>query len=214
VSGTRRVITALAAAALLAPAVVAITAGPAAAAADVVAAGGYAAVIKRTSYGVPHITASNLASAAFGQAWAYAEDRFCDLADQIVKVRSERSRYFGPGPDNANLATDFAYASLGVVDRAQAQLATLQPDERDVVNGYVRGYNAFLAAKGAAHVPGWCAGQAWVKPISAVDLLAYHRDIALLASGGAPPPPPPAGPPPPAPPPRPGGRGQHLVVWG
>ncbi|WP_432991139.1 penicillin acylase family protein [Dactylosporangium sp. CA-233914] len=182
---TRRVVTALAAAALLTPAVVATAAGPAAAAADAVAAGGYAAVIKRTSYGVPHISASNLGSAAFGQAWAYAEDRFCDLADQIVKVRSERSRYFGPGADGANLATDFAYASLGVVERAQAQLATLQPDERDIVNGYVRGYNAFLATRGAARVPGWCAGQPWVKPIGAVDLLAYQRDIALLASGGA-----------------------------
>ncbi|MEU7867573.1 penicillin acylase family protein [Dactylosporangium sp. NPDC049140] len=184
-SGTRRVVIALAAAALLSPAVVLASAGPAAAAADAVAAGGYAAVIKRTSYGVPHITAANLGSVAFGQAWAYAEDRFCDLADQVVKVRSERSRYFGPGEGDANLATDFAYASLGVVERAQAQVATLTADERDMVNGYVRGYNAFLASKGAAHVPGWCAGQPWVKPITAVDLLAYDRDIALLASGGA-----------------------------
>ncbi|WP_433206917.1 penicillin acylase family protein [Dactylosporangium sp. CS-047395] len=184
-SGIRRVATALAAAALLSTTVVAATAGSAAAAADAVAAGGYAAVIKRTSYGVPHITASNLGSVAFGQAWAYAEDRFCDLADQVVKVRSERSRYFGPGPDNANLATDFAYANLGVMEKAQAQAATMTGDTRDMVNGFVRGYNAFLATKGAARVPGWCAGQPWVKPITAVDLLAYDRDIALLASGGA-----------------------------
>ncbi|GAA3266303.1 N-acyl homoserine lactone acylase QqaR [Dactylosporangium vinaceum] len=185
VSGTRRVVTALAAAALLSTAVVAVSANPALAAADQVAAGGYAAVIKRTSYGVPHITASTIGSVAFGQAWAYAEDRFCDLADQIVKVRSERSRYFGPGPGDANLATDFAYANLGLIERAQAQAATMTGDTRDMVNGFVRGYNAFLATKGAARVPGWCAGQAWVKPITAVDLLAYDRDIALLASGGA-----------------------------
>ncbi|MFG2044678.1 penicillin acylase family protein [Dactylosporangium sp. NPDC048998] len=180
-SGTRRVVTALAAAALLTPAVAVTAAGPAAA----VASGGYSAVIKRTSYGVPHISASTIGNAAFGQAWAYAEDRFCDLADQIVKVRSERSRWFGPGPDGANLATDFAYASLGVVDRARTQLAQLQPEELQVVNGYVRGYNAFLASRGAARVPGWCAGQPWVGPITAVDLLAYQRDVALLASGGA-----------------------------
>ena len=128
-SGTRRVVTALAAAALLSTAVVALTAGPAAAAGDAVAAGGYAAVIKRTSYGVPHISASNMGSVAFGQAWAYAEDRFCDLADQVVKVRGERSRWFGPGADGANLATDFAYGSLGVVDRARTQLAQLSADE-------------------------------------------------------------------------------------
>jgi acyl-homoserine-lactone acylase len=176
--------TVLSAVALLAPAAIVAGAGGAAAA-DAVSSGGYAAVIRRTAYGVPHILAGNVGSAAFGQAWAYAEDRFCDLADQIVKVRSERSRWFGPGPDGANLATDFAYQSLGVVDRAQAQLTQLQPEERDVLNGYVRGYNAFLATRGAARVPGWCAGQPWIGPITAVDLLAYQRDIALLASGGA-----------------------------
>ena len=41
-----------------------------------------------------------------------AEDRFCDLADQIVKVRSERSRWFGPGQDGINLATDFGYRAV------------------------------------------------------------------------------------------------------
>ncbi|WP_432839136.1 penicillin acylase family protein [Dactylosporangium sp. CA-092794] len=182
---TRRIFTVLAAFALLGPAAVAAPGGVAAAAANTVTSGGYAAVIKRTSYGVPHISAANVGSVAFGQAWAYAEDRFCDLADQIVKVRSERSRWFGPGPDGANLATDFAYASLGVVDRARTQLAQLQPDELQIVNGYVRGYNAFLATRGAARVPGWCAGQPWIGPITAVDLLAYERDIALLGSGGA-----------------------------
>ncbi|GAA2337358.1 penicillin acylase family protein [Dactylosporangium salmoneum] len=184
-SRTRRIVHALTAAALVVPAAVLATAGPAAAAADAVASGGYSAVIKRTSYGVPHITANSVGSVAFGQAWAYAEDRFCDLADQIVKVRGERSRWFGPGADGANLATDFAYASLGVVDRARTQLAQLSPEELSIVNGYVRGYNAFLATRGATRVPGWCAGQPWVGPITNVDLLAYERDIALLGSGGA-----------------------------
>ncbi|MEU0555767.1 penicillin acylase family protein [Dactylosporangium sp. NPDC006015] len=179
----RRIFTLLSAAGLLAPAFVGVPAG--AAAAETVTSGAYTAVIRRTSYGVPHVLATSVGGAAFGQGWAYAEDRFCDLADQVVKVRSERSRWFGPGPDGANLATDFAYQSLGLVDRAREQLTRLQPEERDVLNGYVRGFNAFLAAAGPARVPGWCAGQPWIAPISAVDVLAYQRDIALLASGGA-----------------------------
>lgn len=179
----RRIVALLSAGALLLP--VAAVAVPPTAAAEAVTGGGYAAVIRRTSYGVPHVLATSVGNVAFGQAWAYAEDRFCDLADQIVKVRSERSRWFGPGPDGANLATDFAYQSLGLFDRARDQLTRLQPEERQVLGGYVQGFNAFLAATGAAHVPGWCAGQPWVGPISAVDVLAYQRDIALLASGGA-----------------------------
>ena len=40
-----------------------------------------------------------------------------------------------------------------------------------------------LAATGAAQVPGWCAGQPWVGPITAVDVSRTERDLALLASG-------------------------------
>ncbi|MET7418990.1 penicillin acylase family protein [Dactylosporangium sp. NPDC005555] len=179
----RRIVITLSAGILLASALVAVQ--HSAARAEAVTSGGYAAVIRRTSYGVPHVLAANVGSAAFGQAWAYAEDRFCDLADQIVKVRSERSKWFGPGPDGVNLATDLAYQSLGLVDRARDQLTRLQPEERDVLNGYVRGFNAYLAATGAARVPGWCAGQPWIAPVSAVDVLAYQRNIAILASGDA-----------------------------
>ena len=54
------------------------------------------ASIRWTDYGVPHIKADNLQSLAFGSGYAYAHDNICILADQIVKVRSERSKYFGP----------------------------------------------------------------------------------------------------------------------
>ncbi|MET7399951.1 penicillin acylase family protein [Dactylosporangium sp. NPDC005572] len=182
-SSLRRVLSLISALIALIPAAVVANAAAAFAVDPATASSGYAAVIRRTAHGVPHVLAANLGSAAFGQAWAYAEDRFCDLADQVVKVRSERSRWFGPGPDGANLASDFAYQSLGVVARAQEQLTRLTAEERDVLNGYVRGFNAFLAATGAARVPGWCAGQPWIGPITAVDVLAYQRDIALLASG-------------------------------
>src|SRR5680860_1729647 len=55
--------------------------------------------IRRTTGGVPHITADNLKSAAFGHGYAQAQDNVCLLAEAIVKARSERSKYFGPGPD-------------------------------------------------------------------------------------------------------------------
>ena len=55
----------------------------------------YSALIERTEYGTAHITAEDWGSLGFGQAYAFAQDRFCVLADQIVKVRSERSLYFG-----------------------------------------------------------------------------------------------------------------------
>ena len=55
-----------------------------------VAKTGYHATIRWTSYGIPHIEAKDLRSLAFGQGYAFATQNVCVLADQIVKVRSER----------------------------------------------------------------------------------------------------------------------------
>ncbi|GAA5194269.1 N-acyl homoserine lactone acylase QqaR [Rugosimonospora acidiphila] len=143
----------------------------------------YSAVIRRTSYGIPHITGSSLANVMFGQGWAYAEDRFCDLDDQVIKVRSQRSRWFGPGTGDINIATDLGYREIDIMGLATAQLAQLSTKESQVLEGYVAGYNAYLSKVGAAHVPGWCAGAPWITPITDVDVLAYQRDVALLGSG-------------------------------
>jgi acyl-homoserine-lactone acylase len=153
--------------------------------ADTAATTTYKATIRRTAFGVPHVLADSIANAGFGQGWAYAEDRFCDLMDQVVKVRSQRARYFGPGPGDINIATDLAFQALGLQDRARQQFNQLTTEERDLLNGYVAGFNALLTRTGPAHVPGWCAGMPWVGPITAIDVLAYQRDIALFASGDA-----------------------------
>lgn len=140
--------------------------------------------IRWTSYGVPHITANNWKAAGYGQGYAFAKENLCTLADQIVKVRSERSKWFGPGSKNVNITSDFAYKALEVMPHAQifwdTQMTTLA---QDVVSGYVAGFNAQLAEKGKDHYPTPCKGAEWVQPITAIDLVAYYSDLALIASG-------------------------------
>ncbi len=138
---------------------------------------GYRAVIRRTQHGVPHVLAADIKSAGFGQGWAYAADRGCDLADQVVKLRSERSRWFGPGPDNAHLASDFGYRALGIRTKAKRELTKLSPDVRAMVSGYAAGFNAYLERTGK--LPGWCAGAPWVGKIDEVDVLSRERDVAI-----------------------------------
>jgi acyl-homoserine-lactone acylase len=145
----------------------------------------YFALIQRTDYGVPHILAPDLGSAGFGQGWAYAEDRFCDLDDQIVMIRSQRSRYLGPGPGALYLGQDLAMLDLGFMARARAQLPTLAPATRAILEGYAAGFNGYLAKTGASHIQGWCAGQPWITAIRVVDLLAYERYLAVQDSGGS-----------------------------
>ena len=55
------------------------------------------AEIRWTTHGVAHIRAADWEGLGFGQGWAQARDHLPTIADQIVKVRSERSRFHGPG---------------------------------------------------------------------------------------------------------------------
>ncbi|MFE6866308.1 penicillin acylase family protein [Kitasatospora sp. NPDC057692] len=58
--------------------------------------GGWTAKIRRTEYGVPHILARDFGGVGYGYGYAFAQDNLCRLADQVVTVRGERSRWFGP----------------------------------------------------------------------------------------------------------------------
>ena len=142
----------------------------------------YRATIVRTTDGVPHITADDMPSVAFGQGWASAEDHACDLADQIVKIESERAKWNGPGDKDANVQSDFAWKAIDIVGRADHDWTAQPAAERDVVTGFAKGWSASLAKIGAANVTGWCKGQPWLRSITPAELYAYIRSIALYAS--------------------------------
>ncbi|MCB9779076.1 MAG: penicillin acylase family protein [Alphaproteobacteria bacterium] len=138
--------------------------------------GPYDATVRWTSYGIPHITASDYGSLGYGMGYAFARDNACILADQIVMVRSERSRYFG----DAFVDDDFGWLGLGVRQQAEDGWFELSEDSRAMLVGYAAGYNALLAEG----VPDpRCAGQDWVKPITHIDLLNYYLALGLYGSG-------------------------------
>jgi len=141
----------------------------------------YEATVRRTGFGVPHITADTLGAVGYGQGYAFAQDNACTLLDQLLKVRGERARYLGAGPDGVHVATDFAYRALELTRRAEQSWPREREDVRELVSGYVAGFNHFLSLPLAQRLP--CAGEEWVKPITEVDLTAYHRSLALLLSG-------------------------------
>ncbi|WP_395835387.1 acylase [Archangium violaceum] len=140
----------------------------------------YQATIRRTAYGIPHITAPNLGGVGFGQGYAFAQDHACVLADQIIKVRGERARFFGAGPGDTHLASDFVYRSLGLLERGKAGLEAQPEDSRQFLEGFTAGYNHFLASPGATRLS--CTGQPWLRPIGADEMVAYLINITLTAS--------------------------------
>tara|TARA_B100000749_G_scaffold280899_1_gene280938 strand:- start:12627 stop:15167 length:2541 start_codon:yes stop_codon:yes gene_type:complete len=141
------------------------------------------AQIVRTEFGVPHITAHSLEELAFGVGIAYSQDNFCIIADQMLKVNSKRALYFGPGVDNVNVISDFAYLALGVKKRAESTYESLSENSRAMIRGYVRGVNQYLAETGVENLAPECAGGAWVKPITEHELFANFLSMVLLKSG-------------------------------
>ncbi|GAA3957571.1 penicillin acylase family protein [Allohahella marinimesophila] len=141
------------------------------------------ASIRRTTNGVPHIRADNLASAAFGSGYAQAQDNVCLLAENFVKARSERALYFGPGPDNANIISDFSYKAQDIRSGAEAEFEQLTPESRALTEGFTAGYNRYVRETDPSTLPEACRNQPWVKPITPIDLYAHYRIVGQYASG-------------------------------
>jgi acyl-homoserine-lactone acylase len=150
--------------------------------------GSLTANIRRTTYGVPHITGENLQSVGFGSGYAYAQDNICILADQIVKVRSERAKYFGADKvagsgDTGNIISDFGHHALGVMKSAEELYPSMSENSRALIEGYITGYNKYLTDTGIDNLAPQCVGQPWVKPITAIEMTAYLFATSQYASG-------------------------------
>ncbi|NWN92242.1 penicillin acylase family protein [Marinobacter adhaerens] len=140
--------------------------------------------IRRTEGGVPHIKADNLKSAAFGHGYAQAQDNVCLLAEAVVKARSERAKYFGPGPDSINIINDFSYKAQKILSGAEREYGALTDESKALIDGFTAGYNRYVTETDAGDYPQRCSNQPWVKEIAPTDLLAHYRIVGQYASGG------------------------------
>ncbi|MCA2218750.1 acylase [Jidongwangia harbinensis] len=143
------------------------------------------ATVRRTEYGIPHIRAHSWWGLGLGAGYAFAEDNLCLLAQQIVTLDGERSRWFGPA--GGNVESDLYHRWVNqtrVVERALAAPSGPSPEARRLARGYAAGYNRYLARTGVAGLPeSVCRGAAWVRPITETDV--WRRTLQLSELGGA-----------------------------
>ncbi|TDC97559.1 peptidase S45 [Nonomuraea deserti] len=157
------------------------------------AEGRYAADIRRTEYGIPHISAKDHGGLGYGYGYAFAQDNLCVMASWALTLRGERSRHFGAEARSddvadpiSNLASDVYYKSVqasGALRRVLARPAPHGPSAalRALVNGYVAGFNRYLSDTGVARLPDpACRGKAWVGPITAADVWMNLLDLGRL----------------------------------
>lgn len=145
-----------------------------------------AAQIRRTSFGIPHIVAKDERGLGYGIGYAYAEDNLCLLANEVLTVNGQRSRYFGAEgvtlEQRANLASDLFFTWLNKPAAVDGFLQAQPGAVRELLRGYANGFNRALAERRRQGLPAECGDGQWVRPISSEDLIKLTR--RLLAEGG------------------------------
>ncbi|MGR6739986.1 bifunctional acylase PvdQ [Pseudomonas chlororaphis] len=141
--------------------------------------------IRRTGFGVPHIRAADERGLGYGIGYAYAQDNLCLLANEVLTVNGERSKYFGPQQQTVeqreNLTSDLFFNWLNTPQAVFGFWQAQTPQVRQLIEGYVAGYNRSLAERRAQGLPEQCQGD-WVRPLTALDLVKLTR--RLLVEGG------------------------------
>lgn len=147
--------------------------------------------IVRTDHGIPHVSAPDLESLAYGVAYAHAQDNVCQTADFLVSVRGQRSQYFGPTASSIlgvrnlpNSVIDGFIAAHMDDAKLQSLWAASSTANQAMARGYVAGYNRYLREH-AARLPAACAGQPWVQPMTLADYRRAAEAVQVQAGAGA-----------------------------
>lgn len=96
--------------------------------------------IKRDTYGTPHVYANDVYGLFYGYGYAIAQDRLYQL---------EMSRRSTEGRVAEVLGKDYLSFDIGIRQQyspanIKAQLAALPKSDRDILDGYAQGINAWL----------------------------------------------------------------------
>lgn len=150
-------------------------------------AGSLRVSIRTTSYGIPHILARSYEELGAGVGYAMARNKICDIAEIFVTVNGERSRYFGAGAADANIQSDIFWKRIGQIVDEKRMLKARPPlgptaELRDLVRGFVAGYNEMLDKVGVDDPV--CRSAAWIRPLTERDmyLRAMFRTIGSNTS--------------------------------
>ncbi|THI95550.1 acylase [Nocardioides sp.] len=154
----------------------------------------FAAKIRITDHGIPHVVADDWGSLGYGSGYAVARSSICNVADTLLTARGQRSKYLGGDAryadrvtmDASNLQVDAFVTDLRnrrVVERLLESPAGPSPRAREMVRGYTAGINRFLRDNEVTDPA--CKDATWIGPDATPLDLWYGVYLAnLLASSG------------------------------
>lgn len=152
----------------------------------------FKATVRRTSFGVPHVTADDFGGLGYGYGYAFSEDNLCILQEEILTVRGRRAEFLGDIPydlgqtsSKSNVASD-AFYKMEFSDEVATRYRDAQPAElRAVIRGYAAGVNRYVRELQSGKHEGRhaaCRAEPWVREIDELDLYLRFYKLNLLAS--------------------------------
>lgn len=154
----------------------------------------YHALVRRTAMGIPHIKAGDFGSLGYGYGYAHAQDNLCVLQEDLVTIRGERAKYFGPegthfivpnGSIADNVSSDFFWKFMATDAAWQKLKASADADLAAVTRGFVDGYNRYVGELKAGQHDGRhasCRNEPWLFEITEADMYRRYYRLALIAS--------------------------------
>jgi acyl-homoserine-lactone acylase len=154
--------------------------------------GGISVAVRRTSYGVPHVLAHDYVDAGYGLGYAFAEDNACEMAGHWLTLNAELSRTFGPDADTSKSGTSNfnsdAFWQRILDDDVIGRLLRLPPprgplpEVRQMIRGYVAGYNRYLREVNWKLPDPRCQDATWIRSITERDLYLHALYWSFLGA--------------------------------
>ena len=143
----------------------------------------YQASVVRTSYGIPHVTATDWGSLGYGYGYAFAQDNFCVVMKEVLYASGQSAEFLGQDGD---LQSDFVYQWVNGDEAAlRAEWIDAQDQKfQDLVIGYAGGLSRYFEETGVdllAEGPEGCRGASWARVINEIDLVRVYRKSLLQA---------------------------------
>lgn len=145
----------------------------------------FAAEIRRTEHGIPHVVADDWRGLGYGYGYAYAQDNFCVTMRQVVFGTGRSAELMGEaeGSVDSDLLSVFIN---GDKESFEQQVVNQLPQFAiDVAEGFAAGMNRYLEETGVENLPEGelgCRNAEWVFPFDSVDYWMFLRKIALWGS--------------------------------
>ncbi|MEM9256645.1 MAG: penicillin acylase family protein [Pseudomonadota bacterium] len=145
----------------------------------------FSAEIRRTEFGIPHITADDWKGLGYGHGYAYAQDNFCVLMRLVVEASGRSAELMGE--TQGRLDADFLQRFINGDKESfeQEVVAQLPQFAIDVAEGFTAGMNRYLRETGVDSLPEGdqgCRGEPWVAEFDSIDYWMYLRKVALRGS--------------------------------